>query len=124
MNDGSRPTRSSSNPSDSKYKNKFEPLRQQRKRNKVTKFGFNSNFRPDNKSEDVGVESGTDICDCLDVTCPGCFFKCPNKKCKLYKCGPDCRLKRKFNYVSIEDPIVAEKRVLDVDDEKTMIHIS
>ena len=33
-----------------------------------------------------------DLCDCIRVGCPGCFFPC--KKCSSNKCGPICRNSR------------------------------
>lgn len=44
--------------------------------------------------------NGFDICDCLDNTCPGCHFPCPN--CKNTKCGPCCRVNRKWPFESIQ----------------------
>lgn len=48
--------------------------------------------------DDTGAHIGTgkDICDCLTPNCPGCFFDCP--KCGSSKCGPECRVNRKYNY--------------------------
>ena len=50
----------------------------------------------------------TDMCDCMIVSCPGCFFPCPN--CKCTKCGPTCRVNRKHAYQCIE-----------IDGQKTVI---
>lgn len=44
--------------------------------------------------------NGLDICDCLDNECPGCHFPCSH--CKNPKCGPCCRVNRKWPFESIE----------------------
>lgn len=45
--------------------------------------------------------SGLDICDCLDNTCPGCHFPC--QRCENTKCGPCCRVNRKWPFECIEN---------------------
>ena len=104
--------------SDNKFNHRFDRLKnERRKRNKVKKF--NQGFKSDKKAEvfdakGMHINSGQDLCDCLDPECSGCFFKCPNKKCKSYKCGPDCRQKRKYYYESIEDPILDIKKINEI----------
>ena len=102
--------------SENRCSNRFEQLKYERhrKRNKVKKF--NIGFKNDKKTElfdakGIHINSGQDLCDCLNPDCSGCFFKCPNKKCKSNKCGPDCRQKRKYYYESIEDSVVDAKRI-------------
>ncbi|XP_074651195.1 ARL14 effector protein-like [Tubulanus polymorphus] len=46
------------------------------------------------------VEDGIDLCDCLDISCPGCHFPCP--KCQSEKCGVECRCNRKYVYERVE----------------------
>lgn len=43
--------------------------------------------------------SDMDICDCMDVNCPGCWFECEN--CGSTKCGLQCRVNRKFFFEAI-----------------------
>ncbi|XP_055609905.1 ARL14 effector protein [Uranotaenia lowii] len=45
-------------------------------------------------------ESGRDMCDCLDLSCPGCHFAC--QCCGSAMCGPHCRVTRKWMYETIE----------------------
>ena len=109
--------------------NRLDELK--RRRRKVEKY--KSGIKREKKSEvfdskGVHINSGDDLCDCLDPRCNGCFFKCPNKRCKSNKCGPDCRQKRKFYYESIEDPIDDTKRTNHIcirfDDTLDVRHIS
>uniref|UniRef100_UPI00358EB975 ARL14 effector protein-like n=1 Tax=Myxine glutinosa TaxID=7769 RepID=UPI00358EB975 len=46
------------------------------------------------------IGSGFDICDCLDEDCPGCFLPC--RRCSSSKCGPRCRVYRKWFYDQME----------------------
>lgn len=58
--------------------------------------------------------NGFDICDCLDNTCPGCHFPCPN--CKNTKCGPCCRVNRKWPFESIqheEKELIVKNKLLE-----------
>ncbi|XP_058831179.1 ARL14 effector protein [Topomyia yanbarensis] len=65
---------------------------------------------------DRGVhrETGRDMCDCLDLSCPGCHFPC--LLCGTTKCGSHCRVNRKWMYESIEhdakDLVIRNKLLL------------
>ena len=47
----------------------------------------------------IHINSGKDLCDCLDLKCPGCFFPC--KSCGSNKCGRKCRCERKWMYTQV-----------------------
>lgn len=58
--------------------------------------------------------NGFDICDCLDNRCPGCHFPCPS--CKNTKCGPCCRVNRKWPFESIqheEKELIIKNKLLE-----------
>ncbi|GIX75347.1 ARF7EP_C domain-containing protein [Caerostris darwini] len=44
----------------------------------------------------VHKETGFDLCDCLDLTCTGCFMPCV--VCDSSKCGHECRRRRRWIY--------------------------
>lgn len=44
--------------------------------------------------------NGKDICDCFELSCPGCHFPC--YVCGSNKCSIRCRNNRKFMYEAIE----------------------
>lgn len=82
----------------------FDPDRSARERRKLSRKINNTAVRkpPGVLYDEFGVHiaSGIDLCDCLQETCPGCFFPCP--KCKSLKCGPECRVHRKYIYDHLE----------------------
>ncbi|KAF0042877.1 hypothetical protein F2P81_004214 [Scophthalmus maximus] len=46
------------------------------------------------------LSNNTDMCDCLDVDCMGCFYPCT--ECGSRKCGVECRCDRKWLYEQVE----------------------
>jgi len=51
-------------------------------------------------NEGLRLSDGADVCDCLDVRCPGCHFPCP--RCMSPKCGHECRCNRTWVYMEVE----------------------
>ncbi|KAH8272028.1 hypothetical protein KR018_007035 [Drosophila ironensis] len=43
--------------------------------------------------------NGFDVCDCMNEDCEGCWYEC--RSCGSTRCGPQCRVNRKFFYESI-----------------------
>ncbi|XP_030378003.1 ARL14 effector protein-like [Scaptodrosophila lebanonensis] len=56
--------------------------------------------------------NGLDVCDCMNANCVGCWNECPN--CGSTRCGPHCRVNRKFYYDSIihdgKDLVITNKQ--------------
>nr|ACO15123.1 C11orf46 homolog [Caligus clemensi] len=48
----------------------------------------------------VLIKTGMDLCDCLEMECPGCHFPC--HKCNSPKCGHECRSNRRWQFESKE----------------------
>uniref|UniRef100_A0A1Q3EYF7 ARF7 effector protein C-terminal domain-containing protein n=1 Tax=Culex tarsalis TaxID=7177 RepID=A0A1Q3EYF7_CULTA len=89
---------------DPKFLANFNPSTSRREKRKLTR---KSTPQVTEKKQtglytDRGVhrESGKDMCDCLDLSCAGCHFPCPC--CESPKCGPHCRVSRKWMYETIE----------------------
>ncbi|GFR20377.1 ARF7EP_C domain-containing protein [Trichonephila clavata] len=47
-------------------------------------------------NDGIHIETGMDLCDCLNVACEGCFMPC--RKCSSEKCGDECRRNRRSQY--------------------------
>ncbi|EDW03576.1 ARL14 effector protein [Drosophila grimshawi] len=43
--------------------------------------------------------SDLDVCDCMNDECSGCWYEC--RICGSTRCGPQCRVNRKFFYETI-----------------------
>lgn len=57
------------------------------------------------------MNSGRNLCDCLNPECPGCHFPC--KSCGSNKCGRKCRNHRKWMYTqAVEQLPFDESRVI------------
>lgn len=64
----------------SKFLADFDPERSDRERRKMARKGPTSTYKPGTLYDDHGIhrETELDVCDCLDLTCPGCHFPCQN----------------------------------------------
>jgi ARF7 effector protein C-terminus len=103
---------------ESKFLRNFDPEKSTREKRKLNRKNYStavvskSNTMYDEKGRHR--ESGLNLCDCLDMSCPGCHFNCPN--CTSTKCGPVCRSNRKWTYEQIEhdgkDLIVKNRLVI------------
>lgn len=81
----------------------FDPDRSARERRKLSRKINSGSRRPLGALYDeygVHIASEIDLCDCLQKNCSGCHFPC--SKCKSLKCGPECRVSRKFVYDQLE----------------------
>lgn len=83
----------------------FDPEKSAREKRKISRRSYaESNVIPKSVTQfdERGYYRATNenLCDCLDNSCTGCHFPCPN--CKSPKCGPSCRVNRKWAYESIE----------------------
>lgn len=84
----------------------FDPEKSAREKRKLKRKIYSECHQPQRGPSSMFDEkgryrsSGLDVCDCLDNTCPGCHFPCPN--CKSTKCGTVCRVNRKWPFDSIE----------------------
>uniref|UniRef100_A0A1B0DQ93 ARF7 effector protein C-terminal domain-containing protein n=2 Tax=Phlebotomus papatasi TaxID=29031 RepID=A0A1B0DQ93_PHLPP len=87
---------------DTKFMKDFNPETSKREKNKLKKFPWEHAVER-SKTYDTRSSSsengGQDLCDCLRLTCCGCFFPCP--KCSSPKCGTKCRVMRKWMYESV-----------------------
>ncbi|XP_007895562.1 ARL14 effector protein-like [Callorhinchus milii] len=72
------------------------------RRTKLRQLVFEKKADGQRKYDQAGklLLCGTDLCDCLNANCSGCFYPCP--KCSSWKCGPKCRCNRKWIYEQIE----------------------
>lgn len=84
----------------------FDPEKSTREKRKLMRKSYAESSQTQRGPQSMFDEkgryraTGADVCDCLDNTCPGCHFPCPN--CKNTKCGPFCRVNRKWPFDTIE----------------------
>ncbi|KAJ1525804.1 hypothetical protein ONE63_009007 [Megalurothrips usitatus] len=84
-----------------KFMENFNPEQSNRERRKLNrKIQYDGKRNVMYSDKGIHLESGRDLCDCLDDSCPGCHFPCP--KCRSGKCGHECRQNRKYIYDLIE----------------------
>lgn len=110
MSQKERPKRQNAQPKrlrrevdDLQFLNDFDPEKSTRERRKLTRKVANLSSVNNSIYDEYGRlrEHGfKDLCDCMNDNCPGCYFPCPS--CGNTKCGPVCRVNRKFVFDYIE----------------------
>ncbi|KZC14580.1 ARF7 effector protein [Dufourea novaeangliae] len=85
-----------------KFLRNFDPEHSEREKRKLHRRVY-QNYKRCALYDENGfyIQTGDDLCDCLNLTCAGCHFPCP--KCSSTKCGHECRNNRKWTYESIEN---------------------
>ncbi|XP_041361485.1 ARL14 effector protein-like isoform X2 [Gigantopelta aegis] len=85
-----------------KFMDNFDPERSAREMRKMNRKIYRDKVRANQLYDSSGklLENSHDLCDCLDVKCPGCHFPCP--KCSSEKCGAECRGYRRWTYDYVE----------------------
>ena len=85
-----------------KFLRNFDPEHSEREKRKLHRRLYQGHKRHALYNENgVYMQTGDDLCDCLNLNCAGCHFPCP--KCSSRKCGHECRNTRKWIYESIEN---------------------
>lgn len=95
----------------------FDPVKSAREKRKVNRKSYaeSATARAASMYDERGRlrATGIDLCDCLVDKCPGCHFPCPT--CKSAKCGPFCRVYRKWAWDYIEhdgkDVVITNKSI-------------
>lgn len=81
----------------------FNPDKSLRERKKISKVTQATQGRKKNVAmygpTGIFLKTGQDLCDCLELECPGCFYPCV--KCQGNKCGGTCRRRRNWFYESV-----------------------
>ncbi|XP_053987453.1 ARL14 effector protein [Hylaeus anthracinus] len=85
-----------------KFLRNFDPEHSEREKRKLHRRLYQGHKRHALYDENgIHIETGDDLCDCLNITCAGCHYPCA--KCSSAKCGHECRINRKWSYESIEN---------------------
>ncbi|CAL7942424.1 unnamed protein product [Xylocopa violacea] len=85
-----------------KFLRNFDPEHSEREKRKLHRRLYQGHKRHVLYDEQgIYIQTGDDLCDCLNLNCAGCHFPCP--KCSSPKCGHECRINRKWTYDSIEN---------------------
>ncbi|KAK3099008.1 hypothetical protein FSP39_025214, partial [Pinctada imbricata] len=95
-----------------KFMEDFDPETSAREMRKMNRRIYRENRRKNQAYDESGIlmENSQDLCDCLDVRCPGCHFPCP--KCGSEKCGTECRCNRKWVYEYVEVEVMDADAIL------------
>ncbi|XP_064609446.1 ARL14 effector protein-like [Liolophura sinensis] len=85
-----------------KFMDNFDPERSTREMRKMNRRIYRETLRKNQLYDETGhlIENGKDLCDCLEVECPGCHYPC--HRCQSPKCGTECRASRKWVYEFVE----------------------
>ncbi|KAK2588481.1 hypothetical protein KPH14_004464 [Odynerus spinipes] len=85
-----------------KFLRNFDPEHSEREKRKLHRRLYQGHKRyAVYNDEGIYVQTGGDLCDCLNLDCAGCHLPC--SKCSSSKCGHECRNNRKWTYDSIEN---------------------
>ncbi|XP_076652340.1 ARL14 effector protein [Halictus rubicundus] len=85
-----------------KFLRNFDPEHSEREKRKLHRRLYQGHKRHALYDDNgIYIQTGDDLCDCLNLNCTGCHFPCG--KCSSTKCGHDCRMNRKWTYESIEN---------------------
>ncbi|XP_076168868.1 ARL14 effector protein [Ptiloglossa arizonensis] len=85
-----------------KFLRNFDPEHSEREKRKLHRRLYQGHKRHALYDENgLHIETGDDLCDCLNLSCAGCHFPC--SKCSSTKCAHECRSNRKWTYESIEN---------------------
>ncbi|XP_022096274.1 ARL14 effector protein-like [Acanthaster planci] len=85
----------------------FDPENSEREMRKLRRTFQSTSITQKSRNHVMYNEKGLlladnrDLCDCLNVKCPGCFYPC--EQCSSTKCGVQCRCNRKWVYNKVEN---------------------
>ncbi|XP_068985967.1 ARL14 effector protein [Bombus flavifrons] len=85
-----------------KFLRNFDPEHSEREKRKLHRRLYQGSKRHALYNENgIYIQTGDDLCDCLNLNCAGCHLPCV--KCSSPKCSHECRNNRKWTYESIEN---------------------